>query len=147
MPRLMLAVGMAGIVLGAGAAHGGQPAPRDAQAGYTAAGGAAGVGTFSAGGQGSTVGAATLPTRVTERSVTLTIADDSGQPVAAHVVQVLDEQTGEYVAIGDLCGPAPRAFRLKSPGSPVSVRPVAGTCDGALSAPVSGVVTARFHQR
>ena len=146
MPRLILAAALLCAACTGSVAEASPERPSEATAGYTAAGGAAGVGTASAGGQGSSLGAATLATRGVERRVTLSIVDNTGRAVAAQVAQVLDEQTGEYVVLGELCGFGPRTFRLASPGAPLAVRPVAGACEAGVSLPVSGVVTARFDR-
>jgi hypothetical protein len=148
MPRLtraVAAVAVAAALAPAVAASAATPA-REARATYTAAGGATGVATVSAGGQGSTIGSVGLPVQRGERRVTLRIADNTGLPVAAEVVQVLDEQTGEYTSLGELCGPAARTFRLASPTAPVAVRPVAGACGSTVSVPTQGIVTAAFRR-
>lgn len=122
------------------------PVSREVSASYTAPGGAQLGATVSVGGQGGALGAATLPTRAGERAVTLRVSDDSGRPIAAEVVQVLDEQTGAFVQLGELCGPAAHTFRLQRSQAPVTVRPLIGACATEPSLPTTGTVHAVFRR-
>lgn len=143
-PRLVAAAAVATALTAASAAQAGSPS-RDVAAEYTAPSGTQQGATLSIGGQGSTVGSARLPTRRGERLVTLQISDDSGRPVTAEVVQVVDEQTGAFVQLGEVCGPAPQTFRLERREAPVVVRPLVGVCAAGPSTPTTGTVQAMFR--
>lgn len=149
MPRLSASLAAAVVLTTAlGTAAAAQTDPtRQASAQYTAPAGSQYGATVNLGGQGSALGSATLPTRRGERTVTLQVTDDSGRPVAAEVVQVLDEQTGAFVALGEVCGPAEQTFRLQRAGAPVAVRPLLGACDAGPSVPTTGTVSAVFRTR
>jgi hypothetical protein len=144
--QLALAVALTGTLATAAAAQAGSPT-REAGAQYTAPGGSQHGATVNVGGQGGALGSARLPTRPDERVVTLQVSDDSGRPVAAEVVQVLDEQTGAFVMLGEVCGQEPQTFRLQRAGAPVVVRPLVGVCEAGPSAPTSGAVSAVFRTR
>jgi hypothetical protein len=77
-----------------------------------------------------------------ERSVTLTIADASGQTARGHIHLDVDGD-GELDAIDDFCGTSPK-LQVK-PGVTIEVGVLGGTCpDGTPAVATHGEVVATF---
>lgn len=115
-----------------------------AEAGYVG-GPANPVVTVAAGAQGSGVGTAGFSVLPRERQVSLRLEDSTGLPVAADVLGIVDERTGEHVLLGELCSGGPTTFALPRRTTTVSVRPRVTGCNGAASTATSGRVFARFR--
>jgi hypothetical protein len=117
---------------------------RTASAEYTAGGvdspGAGVPGMYvRASAQGGQLASATFATLTTDRAVTVDLADDSGRPVLAAVVQHPTGSARDDVEIGRICGTG--TLRLSHPGHDMTVYPLAGQCNGSPSAPTTGTVT------
>ena len=147
-----IAVLAAGVALAAPAAAGAPSGPdQTATRDYTGAGvdGVAGVtpamyGDGSA--QGGELEAVTISPPSGDRNVSVRIADRTGQPVLAAVVQHMDGNDAHNVELGRVCG-APGTFHLARPDRPVTVYLLVGSCGSALSVPTTGTVTFTFRKR
>ena len=65
-------------------------------------------------------------------------------PVLAAVVQHPTGDVRDDVELGRVCTGEPGSFRLASPGSDLTVYPLAGTCPGGLSIPTNGTLDLTF---
>lgn len=101
----------------------------------------------TAGGVHSTNGV-TFRTRANERFVTVTIEDQSGLTIPAHLAQDVDGDGDDEVR-HELCGSTSAAVAIH-PGVPVTVWMDHGTCDEANPATAggwtTGTVTATFSR-
>jgi hypothetical protein len=120
---------------------------REVTATYTTPGGVAGVISGDTDVQGSRYGSATLPTRASDRTVTVSIADTGGTKVAAEAAQDTDGDGTTDATLGTFCGATTAPLRLAKPGVPVFVYVNAGSCGGGASLPTTGTVTARLYAR
>lgn len=92
------------------------------------------------------VGCVEFRAQAEERFVSISISDNSGQPVFAWIKRDVDadgDADGEWV---DICGDTDEPIAV-SPGTIVKVLIQTGDCGGAGSTPTSGTVTAVFSHR
>lgn len=96
------------------------------------------------GAQGGQAASVTVPTFKHERTVTVRLADTTGLPVLAAVVQHPTGDVRDDVELGRVCTGEPGSFRLASPGSDLTVYPLAGTCPAGPSIPTNGTLDLTF---
>jgi hypothetical protein len=129
-----------------------RPVSRTVTATYTAGGLDSLAGVTPAiygdgGAQGQQWQAVTVQPYRHERSVTISLQDKLGRPVAGAVVQHLTKGQDSDVELGRVCG-GPAHFRLAAPGDAVTIYLLyGGSCAGAPSAPTTGVATITFSTK
>lgn len=147
-----IAIFAAGVALAAPAAAGVQSRPdQTATRDYTGAGvdGVAGVTPSLYGddrAQGGELQAVTITPPSGDRTVSVRIADRTGQRVLAAVVEHMDGNDADNIELGRVCG-APATFHLVRPDRLVTVYLLVGSCGSALSVPTTGTVTFTFRKR
>lgn len=117
---------------------------RTVQAPYQTPGGVSPLISGNTNLQGKHYGTAQLYPGKGEYAVSLTVADQTGQPVLFDVTQDTNGDGTGDVEYGEFCGSAPLT-KLRVPYKPVLVYLQAGQCGTtAVSLPTTGTVTAKF---
>jgi hypothetical protein len=98
------------------------------------------------GAQGGQTHSVTVPTLRQERTVTVRLADTTGRPVLAAVVQHPTGDARDDIELGRVCTGQSGRFRLASPGSDLTVYPLAGACPAGPSLPTTGTVDLAFSR-
>lgn len=140
---------LAAVTVPAAAAPSPATGQRNAAASYTGGGtDSPGAGIpamyFRVGAQGGQTHAVTVPTLRQERTVTVRLADTTGRQVLAAVVQHPTGDARDDIELGRVCTGQSGRFRLASPGSDLTVYPLAGTCPAGPSLPTTGTVDLAF---
>ncbi|HEX8002665.1 MAG TPA: hypothetical protein VF519_08215 [Mycobacteriales bacterium] len=146
MPRTFVALAaVAAAVATTPAAHA-VPGARErvASAGYTYAGGVAGVMTGETNVNGTRYGGAVLPTHKGESRALVSVSDGNGLPVAFRLAWDADADGAVDSTFGDYCGSTPQPVRFKPTRGELVVWVNAGACAGGVSAPTTGTATARL---
>lgn len=125
------------------------PEPRIVTAQYTGGGTdspGAGVPAMyvRVGAQGGQAASVTVATLRHERTVTVALADTTGAPVLAAVVQHPTGSARDDVELGRVCTGQTGSFRLAAPGRDLTVYPLAGACPAGPSLPTTGTVELTF---
>lgn len=121
-------------------------AARTVRAPYVTPGGVSGITAGETVVNGASYGAVTIRTMRGERTIGVSVADETGLPVAAELAQDTDGDGANDRAFAAFCGKA-HGIAVPSPGRPVVVYIQAGTCGtGAISAPTRGTVTATLYR-
>ena len=149
IPLLAACVALAASAVPATAAPGTGTPPRTLTTSYTGSGtDSPGAGIpamyIRIGAQGGQTGSVTVPTLKHERTVTVRLADRSGLPVLAAVVQHPTGDARDDVELGRVCTGDTGSFRLAAPGSDLTVYPLAGACPAGPSLPTTGTVELTF---
>lgn len=140
MRRLLALMALAALAAAAPSFAGGVSG-RTLSRAYTGIGGVQGVisGTITA--QGGGYGFVSVPTTRNERTVSIKVTDQDGQPVAFAVSQGNPKSASDQVQIGEWCAATPHAIRLPRAGQPLIVSTEVGVCGTTPSAPTSGTVS------
>jgi hypothetical protein len=111
---------------------------------YSTPGGVQGVINGSTNVEGNHFGFVQIPSRPTDRRVTVAVTDTTGLPVAFEVSQWDADASGGERVLGSFCSITP-SLRLPSPGHSVVVYINAGSCAGMPSVPTTGTATATYR--
>jgi hypothetical protein len=136
--RLAAAAVTAGALVAAWPA--GAATSRTVSLAYQGAASVQGVVSGAVDGQTGHVGYVQLPTSRKERTVSVSVTDARGLPVAFQLSQGNTSDSATMTDLGEWCASTPHAVRLPHPGQPVVVYLELGICGTSPSAPTTGTV-------
>lgn len=134
------------VALSGGSANAGSPTKtRTVTASYTAPGGLQDqlAGQYFVNDKLLLGGFSLSPTRK-EKTVAITLADTTGRPVPAALLEDLNDDGVGDVDLASFCTKTPGPVRIKHPAAHLLVYVFAGTCAGLPTTPTAGTATAIF---
>lgn len=142
--RLAVTAVVAGALVAAWPA-GASTSGRTVSLAYQGAASVQGVISGAVDGQTGQVGYVELTTSRKERTVSVSVTDTRGLPVAFQLSQGNTSDTATMTDLGEWCASTPHAVRLPHPGQPVVVYVELGACGTSPSVPTTGTVKLTLH--